>query len=86
MPGFMFKLRSTVTGIHALEELQGIIKVCATAAAELAELRRREQDAGIVPDRALDEFMEGMSIQVRAGARAVVRPDVVPCHSPDALL
>ncbi len=35
------------------------------AAAELAELRRREQALGIAPDKALDELMEAMSIQVR---------------------
>ena len=35
------------------------------AAAELAELRRREQEAGITADPALDAFMDAMSIQVR---------------------
>ena len=33
------------------------------AAAELAELRRREQEAGIMPEPALDRFMEAMSQQ-----------------------
>ncbi len=32
-------------------------------AAELAELRRREQEAGIMPEPALDRFMEAMSQQ-----------------------
>ena len=35
------------------------------AAAELTELRRREQEAGITPDAALDRFMEAMSLQAR---------------------
>ena len=33
------------------------------AAAELAELRRREHEAGIVPEPALDRFMDAMSQQ-----------------------
>ena len=52
----------------------------ALAAAELAELRRREQEAGITPDRALDDYMEAMSLQVRVGAFAKFNFD--PDHNP----
>ena len=34
-------------------------------AAELVEMRRREEEAGITPEPALDRFMEAMSLQAR---------------------
>ena len=40
------------------------------ATAELAEVRRREEEAGITPEPALDRFMEAVSLQARASDRS----------------